>query len=128
MGRHACPRYLAVGVIVIALFVWRQLTMENPFLELRVFKSPVFTIAAILSGVTNMAMVGAEMVLPLYIQNIRGESAFHSGLTLLAGSLMMGIIMPITGRIFDKYGAKRFGHDRDVLINGCYCTIYLFNC
>lgn len=98
---------LAIGVVVIALFIWRQLTMENPFLELRVFKSPVFTIAAILSGVTNMAMVGAEMVLPLYIQNIRGESAFHSGLTLLAGSLMMGIMMPITGRIFDKYGAKR---------------------
>ena len=37
-----------------------------------------------------MALVGAEMVLPLYIQNIRGESAFHSGLMLLPGALVMG--------------------------------------
>lgn len=99
--------FLVVGVAVIGLFVWRQLHLEHPFLELRVFKSPIFTIAAILSGVVNMAMVGAEMVLPLYIQNIRGESAFHSGLMLLPGALIMGLMMPITGAIFDKHGAKR---------------------
>ncbi|MEG1502865.1 MAG: MDR family MFS transporter [Enterococcus sp.] len=99
--------FLIVGIVVIGLFVWRQLHLEHPFLELRVFKSPVFTIAAILSGVVNMAMVGAEMVLPLYIQNIRGESAFHSGLMLLPGALVMGLMMPITGAIFDKHGAKR---------------------
>lgn len=99
--------FLVVGIVVIGLFVWRQLHLEHPFLELRVFKSPVFTIAAILSGVVNMAMVGAEMVLPLYIQNIRGESAFHSGLMLLPGALVMGLMMPITGAIFDKHGAKR---------------------
>lgn len=99
--------FLVVGVVVIGLFVWRQLHLEHPFLELRVFKSPIFTIAAILSGVVNMAMVGAEMVLPLYIQNIRGESAFHSGLMLLPGAVIMGAMMPITGAIFDKHGAKR---------------------
>lgn len=99
--------FLIIGVVVIGLFVWRQLHLEHPFLELRVFKSPTFTIAAILSGVVNMAMVGAEMVLPLYIQNIRGESAFHSGLMLLPGALIMGLMMPITGAIFDKHGAKR---------------------
>lgn len=99
--------FLIVGVIFIALFAWRQLRLENPFLELRVFKSSTFTIAAVLAGVTNMAMVGAEMVVPLYIQNIRGESAFHSGLMLLPGALIMGAMMPITGAIFDKHGAKR---------------------
>ncbi len=41
--------FLIVGVIVIALFVWRQLHLEQPFLELRVFKSSTFTIAAVLS-------------------------------------------------------------------------------
>ncbi|MGG5370749.1 MDR family MFS transporter [Enterococcus sp. AZ196] len=99
--------FLIAGIVVISLFVWRQLRLEQPFLELRVFKSSTFTIAAILSGVVNMAMVGAEMVLPLYIQNIRGESAFHSGLMLLPGALIMGLMMPITGAIFDKHGAKR---------------------
>jgi MFS family permease len=83
------------------------LRLPQPFLELRVFKSPIFTIAAILSGVTNMAMIGAEMVVPLYIQNIHGETAFHSGLMLLPGALVMGVMMPVTGAIFDKYGARR---------------------
>jgi EmrB/QacA subfamily drug resistance transporter len=99
--------YIGLGVVVIGLFVWRQLRLPQPFLELRVFKSPIFTIAAILSGVTNMAMIGAEMVVPLYIQNIHGETAFHSGLMLLPGALVMGVMMPVTGAIFDKYGARR---------------------
>ena len=106
-GSSKVISFLVIGVFVIGLFVWRQLHLEHPFLELHVFKSPTFTIAAILSGVVNMAMVGAEMVLPLYIQNIRGESAFHSGLMLLPGALIMGLMMPITGAIFDKHGAKR---------------------
>lgn len=99
--------FLVVGILFIAIFSWRQLHIENPFLELRVFKSKIFTVAAILAGVTNMAMVGAEMVLPLYIQNIRGESAFHSGLMLLPGALVMGLMMPVTGSIFDKFGARK---------------------
>ena len=99
--------FLIVGIIFIFLFSNRQLNIEHPFLELRVFKSKIFTIAAVLAGVTNMAMIGAEMVLPLYIQNIRGESAFHSGLMLLPGALVMGLMMPITGAIFDKHGARK---------------------
>ena len=99
--------FLIIGIIFIFLFSKRQLKIEHPFLELRVFKSKIFTIAAVLAGVTNMAMIGAEMVLPLYIQNIRGESAFHSGLMLLPGALVMGLMMPITGTIFDKRGARK---------------------
>lgn len=98
---------LIVGVIVIILFGWRQLTMEHPFLELRVLKVPEFSISALLSSVSMMAMVGVEMVLPLYLQIVRGDSAFDSGLTLLPGALMMGVMSPITGRVFDKIGAKR---------------------
>ena len=70
--------------------------MDDPFLDITVFKHFEFSLAAILSGVTNLAMVGIEMVLPLYIQNLRGESAFHSGLILLPGALMIGIMSPIT--------------------------------
>jgi MFS family permease len=62
----------------------------------------------ILTAVAFMSMVGVEMVLPMYIQTIRGQSAFHSGLILLPGAIMMGIMSPITGRIFDRIGAKRW--------------------
>ncbi|MFD1318642.1 MDR family MFS transporter [Loigolactobacillus zhaoyuanensis] len=97
---------IVIGIIFIGLFAWRQLVSEHPFLELHVFKTPAFTIATILSGVVNMAMVGAEMVLPMYIQTVRGETAFNSGLTLLPGAIMMGVMSPITGRLFDRFGAR----------------------
>jgi MFS family permease len=52
-------------------------------------------------------MVGVELVLPLYLQIVHGMSAFHSGLTLLFGAIMMGVMSPITGHLFDRYGARR---------------------
>ncbi|MFD1417414.1 MDR family MFS transporter [Companilactobacillus keshanensis] len=94
------------GVIVILLFGYRQLKMDTPFLELRVFKVKKFSVAAALSSVTNMAMVGVEMILPLYLQIVKGMSAFHSGLTLLPGALLIGVMSPITGRAFDRFGPK----------------------
>ena len=83
-----------------------------------------------------MAMIGAEMVLPLYIQNIRGESAFHSGLMLLPGALVMGLMMPVTGRIFDKIGARRLAITGmfilTVNVTVCFLnksnTYYLYHC
>ncbi|WP_163655839.1 MDR family MFS transporter [Listeria sp. PSOL-1] len=97
---------LIIGVVFITLLIWRQLKIANPILEFRVFKYPIFSLSVILSSIVMMAMIGAEIVLPLYVQNIHGESAFHSGLLLLPGALLMGIMSPITGRIFDKVGAK----------------------
>lgn len=99
--------FLLVGVLVVAAFAHRQLHMDKPLLELRVFTSKTFTLSVILTAVAFMSMVGVEMVLPMYIQTIRGQSAFHSGLILLPGAIMMGIMSPITGRIFDRIGAKR---------------------
>ncbi|MBZ2200084.1 MAG: MDR family MFS transporter [Lentilactobacillus hilgardii] len=97
---------LIIGLVFIAVFVWRQLTMDKPFLEFRVYRSTPFLVSAILSSITMMAMVGVEMVIPLYLQIVKGMSAFESGLTLLAGALMMGIMSPITGRAVDRYGAR----------------------
>jgi EmrB/QacA subfamily drug resistance transporter len=98
---------LVLGAIFVILFVVRQLRMETPFLDFRVFKSSKFMISTMLSTITMMSLVGFEMVLPLYLQIIRGMNAFHSGLSLLLGALMMGVVSPFAGRIFDKYGAKK---------------------
>ncbi|KRN89287.1 MDR family MFS transporter [Ligilactobacillus ceti] len=98
--------FIIVGVIFVALFSHRQLQMSDPFLDISVFKYREFRLASVLSAISNLAMVGAEMILPLYIQTIRGESAFHSGLMLLPGALVVGFMSPITGRLFDRYGAK----------------------
>ncbi|GEN48523.1 MDR family MFS transporter [Ligilactobacillus pobuzihii] len=98
---------LIVGAIVTALFVWRQLVIPKPFLELRVFKTGEFTLSAILSSIVMIAMLGVETVLPLYLQIAHGMSALHSGLTLLSGAVVMALMSPITGKTFDAFGGKR---------------------
>lgn len=98
---------ILIGLVFIGLFAKRQFTLETPFLDISVFKTPIFAITSVLSGVVSMAMIGAEMVIPMYIQNVHGDSAFRSGLMLLPGALAMGLMMPVTGIIFDKIGAKK---------------------
>ena len=98
---------IVIGAILVVFLVLRQNKLDEPFLEFKVFKSGEFTLATILSSIVMMAMVGVELVIPLYLQIIHGMSAFHSGLTLLFGALFMGIMSPITGNLFDRHGAKR---------------------
>lgn len=98
---------IIVGLAIIVLFGYRQLHLETPFLEIRVFKTGTFTLSTILGSIANMAMVGTEMVIPMYLQIIHGKSALESGLTLLPGAVMMALMSPITGTVFDRIGAKR---------------------
>ncbi|GAO99160.1 multidrug transport protein [Fructobacillus ficulneus] len=98
---------IIVGVLVIAEFARHQLHMEKPFLDVSVFKNKQFALTSALVSLTFIAMIGVEMVLPIYMQEVRGLSAFHSGLTLLPGAFMIGLLSPVAGTFYDKYGAKR---------------------
>lgn len=95
------------GAIGVVLFIWRQLVIPKPFLELRVFKTLDFTIAAVLSSIVTIAMLGVSTVLPLYLQIVHGMSALKSGLILLPAALVMAFMSPITGRTFDAFGGRR---------------------
>lgn len=97
---------LVIGVLSLVLFVWRELTTDQPMLDLRVFKYNVFTLTTIIGSVLNMAMLAAMVLLPIYLQNIRGFTAMESGLLLLPGAIIMGIMSPISGAIFDRIGAR----------------------
>ncbi|MGE7623852.1 DHA2 family efflux MFS transporter permease subunit [Viridibacillus sp. NPDC096237] len=97
---------IAVGVVALGLFTWRQLTSQNPLLDLRAFKYKMFSLTTGINIAVTMVMYADMMLLPLYLQSSRGYTALESGLLLLPGALVMGILMPITGRLFDRYGAK----------------------
>ena len=97
---------MIVGLLTLAWFILRQFKLKQPILEFRVFKYKIFTITTVLGMVTFMVMIGSAVVLPLYMQTMLGFSAFESGLALLAGAVLQGIMNPITGRLFDKYGAR----------------------
>ncbi|MTT30609.1 DHA2 family efflux MFS transporter permease subunit [Terrilactibacillus sp. BCM23-1] len=98
--------WLVIGVIALAIFVWRQLVVDSPLLELRVFEHKIFTITTIVNIVLTMAMFAGMVITPVYLQNIRGFTPLQSGLLLLPGAILMGIMSPITGILFDKIGAR----------------------
>ncbi len=95
------------GAILIGLFVWRQLKLAVPFLDVRVFKSSRFTLSTTATALVTMAMMGVEMMLPTYLQNVHDLSPLKSGLTLLPGALLMGLFSPIAGKLYDIAGIKR---------------------
>ncbi|WP_181350407.1 MDR family MFS transporter [Thalassobacillus sp. CUG 92003] len=97
---------LTIGSIILVVFILRQLRMKHPMLEFRVFKLKTFTITTIIGMICFMGLIGAETLIPLYMQNMRDFTAFESGLVLLPGAVITGIMSPITGRIFDRIGAR----------------------
>jgi len=97
---------LIIGVISIGLFVWRQLVMTTPLLDLRLFKNITFTLSTVICMVVMIAMLGAQLLLPFYLIDVRGFTSLASGIVFLPGALVMAIMAPIAGRLFDRYGAR----------------------
>ncbi|GAA0438496.1 cholic acid efflux MFS transporter MdrT [Lentibacillus halophilus] len=97
---------IIVGSVVIGLFIWRQMVLDTPMLEFRVFQFRIFTLAIIITMTVLVSLIGAETLLPLFMQNVLGFSPLKSGLMLLPGAVVIGIMSPLTGRLFDKFGAK----------------------
>jgi len=95
-----------VGGVCLALFVWRQLTVGHPILEFRIFKYRMFTLTTIINVIVTMAMFSGMILMPIYMQNIHGFTPLEAGFMLLPGGVVMGIMSPITGKLFDKYGAR----------------------
>ncbi|HDZ3299234.1 TPA: DHA2 family efflux MFS transporter permease subunit [Staphylococcus aureus] len=96
----------AIGIIFIILFVIRELRMKAPMLNLEVLKFPTFTLTTVINMVVMMSLYGGMILLPIYLQNLRGFSALDSGLLLLPGSLIMGLLGPFAGKLLDTIGLK----------------------
>ncbi|MBT2728058.1 EmrB/QacA subfamily drug resistance transporter [Neobacillus sp. B4I6] len=97
---------LAVGLISLVTFILRQLRQERPLLNFRIYKYPMFALSSAISMVVTMAMFSGMLLLPIYVQNVRGISPIDAGLLLLPGAILMAIMMPITGKLFDKFGGR----------------------
>lgn len=97
---------IVVGVIGILVFSLRQLNMKEPMLNLSPFKYPMFVIGLLLILVCMMVMLSAMMILPLYLQTSLALSTFTAGLMLLPGGIINGLLSPIMGGLFDKFGPK----------------------
>ena len=97
---------IVVGAIGLIAFIIRQLRMEQPLLDLRVYKYPMFALGSMISMVTAAALFSGMILTPAYVQSVRHISPLDSGLMMLPGAVIMGIMSPITGRLFDKFGPR----------------------
>ena len=101
---------LVVGTLCLAAFGWRQARLQArggaPLLDLRAFGYRMFTLSTALLMVAMLALFGVIILLPIYLQDVRGLDSLQTGLILLPGGLAMGLLGPVVGRLYDGYGPK----------------------
>ncbi|WP_249316777.1 DHA2 family efflux MFS transporter permease subunit [Bacillus sp. FJAT-50079] len=97
---------IIVGITALVLFSLRQFKLEEPMLDLRVFKFPMFSLGVILVFLCMLQILSVSILLPMYLKGGLFLSAFIAGLLLLPGGVFNGITSLISGRLFDKHGPK----------------------
>lgn len=95
-----------VGIVVLVLFFRRQLKMEQPMLNVRVLTNRRFLIGTVIGMIVQASLLAAGVLMPIYLQSYMGYSATVSGLVIMPGAILMGIMNPFAGRLFDKYGPR----------------------
>lgn len=98
---------LVIGVVAMAAFVWRQLALQSDnraLLDLRTFQSRNYSVSVITMAIAMMALFGTVILLPIYTQNVLGLDTLQTGLLMLPGGLIMGVLGPVVGRLYDKVG------------------------
>ncbi|GMK39689.1 MFS transporter [Paenibacillus sp. CCS19] len=98
---------LAGGAVALVLFIIVELTRkQQPLLELRVFRSALFTRGIVVQWVMQFTMFGIIFMIPYFMQKLMGMDAFHAGMWTLPQALAAATFMPIGGRLYDRIGAR----------------------
>lgn len=108
-GESVIPVWLplVVGVVALVVFLWRQRALQArnaALLDLRTFGSRTFSVALFVMAISMMAMFGIIILLPIYTQSVLGMDALATGLMLLPGGLVMGVMAPFVGQLYDRIG------------------------
>lgn len=110
---------LLISLIIIGIFVKRQITISNPLLNLKIFNNKIFCFSTITSMIIMLSMVGPALLIPLYVQNALGLSALLSGLVIMPGAIINGIMSVFTGKFYDKYGPRPLIFTGFILLISC---------
>lgn len=97
---------LGSGLIIIALFVRRQLHLANPMLKVQIFKYSSFRLMTLVGIFAFMILLGTEQLIPIFTENVLKMGSFASGLVLLPGAICNGLAASYIGRLYDQYGPK----------------------
>ena len=97
---------ILVGILCTVIFCVRQLRQKDPMLNLTVFKFGMFSVTTVVNIAITILMYADLILLPMYLQSGRGLTAFEAGLILLPGAIINAFLSPVTGKLFDRFGAK----------------------
>ncbi|MDN5352967.1 MAG: transporter, family, lincomycin resistance protein [Clostridiales bacterium] len=95
-----------IGLSALVIFGMRQLKLNEPMLELRIFKYRIFSIGAVLVMISMMTIFTMNVMLPMYLQGSLKTTAFMAALILLPATLTNGAMSLLSGKIYDKIGSK----------------------
>ena len=99
--------WFAVGGVALLLFEIVELFVaKEPLLNLRLFGNSTFLTASLIGYVTVIGLFGAEFLMPVYLQALRGRTALQTGFILLPLALTSGVITPLAGRLYDRIGPR----------------------
>src|SRR5690625_3981322 len=97
---------IMIGFISLVMFAQRQFKLTDPMMNLRVFKYPMYSHAVIMFLIVIMTMFASELILPVFMQGSMMLTAATAGLILLPGSILNGLLSPVMGHLFDKFGPR----------------------
>ncbi len=120
---------LAIGLVSLALFVWRQIVLQRSYgalLDLRTFAQRQFAVSIAIVTIASMALFGAIILIPLFVQDVIGASALLSGLIILPGALLQGLLAPWIGRRYDAVGPMTLVIPGSILLAGSLWGMSLF--
>lgn len=98
---------LLIAILALALFYRRSLHETEPLLRVQVFHTLPFTLSVLVLILVQFICLGMGFLIPNYAQLVSGENAFLAGCLLLPGCILGAIFSPISGRVLDRFGAKR---------------------
>ena len=109
---------LIVGLALVVAFVFHALRVPRPLLDLRLYKRPTFSSASVTMFCVGAALFGGMILLPLYWQTVRHESVLTTGLLTAPQGLGAALVMPIAGRLTDRFGGGPLA-----LFGVCLCAV-----
>ncbi len=115
---------LAIGIVSLTLFVRRQLGMKEPFLKMDLLKNRTFAISTALTMLVQASILMGGILMPIYVQTLRGFSATTSSLIMLPSAILAAFLSPISGRLFDKYGARKLAIPGLTMAVGATCVLF----
>jgi EmrB/QacA subfamily drug resistance transporter len=94
------------GVLSLALFVVIEMEVDAPLIDLRVFRSFAYTNSIILLGIAVTGLFTTLYFIPQFLQVVQGLQALEAGLVLVPSALVLVVMMPLAGRLYDRFGPR----------------------